>query len=63
MSAKLDVLRDMLNRQAHHQWRQPLSDERWAELAARIQNPQLPLVTRAALRLQLFLQEERIIRS
>ena len=56
MSAKLDVLRDMLNRQAHHQWRQPLSDERWAELAARIQNPQLPLVTRAALRLQLFLQ-------
>ena len=62
MSAKLDALRDMLNRQAHHQWRQPLSDERWAELAARIQNPQLPLVTRAALRLQLFLQEERIIR-
>ena len=43
--------------------RRELSPERWAEIAAQIQNPQLTLSRRAALRLKLFLEEETIIKN
>lgn len=62
MSAKMDALRTLLNEEKHHQWRKPLTDERWVELSAEIQNPALSLEARAALRLKLFLEEENIIK-
>ena len=43
--------------------RRELTPERWAEISAQIQNPELSLSERAALRLKLFLEEEQIIRN
>lgn len=42
--------------------RSKLSQERWNEISALIQNPALTLQERAALRLKLFLEEEKIIK-
>jgi len=42
--------------------RTPLSEARWAELAAQIQDPALPLAIRSARRLELFLREEQIVK-
>ena len=41
--------------------RRELSAERWQEISRQIQNPQLTLSARAALRLRLFLNEEDAI--
>ena len=43
--------------------RRELTPERWAEISTQIQNPELTLSERAALRLKLFLEEEQIIRN
>ena len=42
--------------------RRELSPERWDAISAVIQDPELTLSRRAALRLKLFLEEEQIIR-
>ena len=44
-------------------FRRELSKERWNEISSRIQNPDLTLSQRAALRLKLFLEEEQIIKN
>ncbi len=43
--------------------RRELSKERWAEISAQIQDAELSLSARAALRLKLFLEEEQIIKN
>ena len=43
--------------------RRELSSDRWNEISAQIQNPDLTLSERAALRLKLFLEEEQIIKN
>lgn len=43
--------------------RKPLSEQRFNELAAQIQNLELSLSMRAAIRLKLFLEEEQIIKK
>lgn len=42
--------------------RRHLNAERWKEISEQIQNPQLSLENRAALRLKLFLEEEQIVK-
>ncbi|MBQ7915462.1 MAG: hypothetical protein IJ315_01570, partial [Firmicutes bacterium] len=42
--------------------RKPLTEQRFNELAAMIQRPELSLACRAALRLKLFLEEEQIVK-
>jgi len=44
-------------------FRRELSKERWDAISAQIQNPELTLSQRAALRLKLFLEEEQIIKN
>lgn len=44
-------------------FRHELSKERWDEISAQIQSPELTLSERAALRLKLFLEEEQILRN
>ena len=44
-------------------FRRELSRERWDAISAQIQNPELTLSARAALRLKLFLEEEQIIKN
>ena len=44
-------------------FRRELSKERWDAISAQIQNPDLTLSERAALRLKLFLEEEQIIKN
>ena len=44
-------------------FRHELSRERWDAISAQIQNPELTLSARAALRLKLFLEEEQIIKN
>lgn len=60
-AATMDEERAYLESGAHKALRQELTQQRWAELSRRIQDPVLSLADRAALRLRLFLQEERII--
>ena len=43
--------------------RRELTKQRWDEISAQIQNPDLTLSERAALRLKLFLEEEQIIKN
>ena len=43
--------------------RRELTKQRWDEISAQIQNPDLMLSERAALRLKLFLEEEQIIKN
>lgn len=62
MSERMESLRVMLNEEKHHAWREKLTDEKWAEISAKIQNKDLSLDARAALRLKLFLESERIVR-
>ena len=58
MSERMETLRAMLNEEKHHAWRKPLTEEKWAEISAQIQDPALSLDARAALRLKLFLENE-----
>ena len=44
-------------------FRRELTPERWNEISSQIQNPELTLSERAALRLKLFLEEEQIIKN
>ncbi|MEG2316127.1 MAG: pyruvate formate lyase family protein [Clostridia bacterium] len=59
----MDEQRLYLQSGAHRAERRELSPERWRELSAEIQNPALPLDRRAAVRLQLCLEEEAIVRK
>ena len=61
MSERMNELRAFLNDRRHHAFRKPLAEEKWAEIAAQVQNPALSLDARAALRLKLFLEEESIV--
>ena len=61
MSERMNTLRAFLNDRKHHAFRKPLAEEKWAEIAAQVQNPALSLDARAALRLKLFLEEETIV--
>ena len=63
MSERMETLRAMLNEEKHHAWRKPLTEEKWAEISAQIQDPELSLDARAALRLKLFLENECIVKA
>ncbi|MDD3334192.1 MAG: pyruvate formate lyase family protein [Eubacteriales bacterium] len=58
----LDEERNFLRDGGQNAYRRELDDKRFREIANLIQNPELSLDMRAALRLKLFLEEEEIIR-
>ncbi len=62
MSERMERLRALLNEEKHHAFRKELCENKWNEIAARIQDPALSLDARAALRLQLLLENEEIVR-
>ena len=62
MSERMEALRQMLNEEKHHAWRQALSEAKWQEIAEKIQDKTMSLDARAALRLKLFLENERMIK-
>lgn len=61
MTERVASLHRLITSGGHRALRAPLSPDRSAELAAKIQDPGLPLAARAALRLRLLLEEERIM--
>ena len=63
MNDRIKELRDRINSDAYHSLRKPLSPERFSELLDRITEGRPPLAIRAARRLRLFLEEERVVVS
>ncbi len=61
MTERIQKMREWIASGAHHALRQALTEERWNELQAEIACEELSLAARAAKRLKLFLEEEKII--
>ena len=62
MTAFMDEMRNYLASESHKAHRAPLDPGVISQIEKEIQSPDLPLEMRAALRLKLFLESERIIR-